>query len=131
MLSIVILSMMLIIDQIDCGRYPYKPVYGPPVECTLEQKEAFDYCEIKALRYYGTKIDDFYINSLGFCCFVWYTLQCEIDVARGCNNTYAMELKQSTINRFESFCHDQPSYEQYTSIFRSCFWHKVGYTFTF
>lgn len=55
--------MMLIIDQIDCGRYPYKPVYGPPVECTMEQKEAFDYCEIKALRYYGTKIDDFVSND--------------------------------------------------------------------
>ena len=54
---------MLIIDQIDCGRYPYKPVYGPPVECTMEQKEAFDYCEIKALRYYGTKIDDFVSND--------------------------------------------------------------------
>lgn len=54
-----LILMVMMIDGIDCGRYPYKPLYGLPSECLLEQHNRFDRCEVDAIKYYSLELDHF------------------------------------------------------------------------
>lgn len=47
-------------------------------------------------------------------------MHCELDVATVCNKTFANQLKQSTLDRFQSFCAKVVGYDDITNFFSRC-----------
>ena len=39
-----------------------------------------------------------------FCCFIWETLDCELDVATECNEQYSTKLESNTRDTFKKVC---------------------------
>nr|XP_027196950.1 uncharacterized protein LOC113791381 [Dermatophagoides pteronyssinus] len=53
-----------------------------------------------------------------FCCFIWETLDCELDVATECNEQYSTKLESNTRDTFKKVC-DQIVGSNYGS---DCWW---------
>ena len=53
-----------------------------------------------------------------FCCFIWETLDCELNVARECNEQYSTKLESNTRDTFKKVC-DQIVGSNYGS---DCWW---------
>lgn len=48
-----------------------------------------------------------------FCCFVWDTLNCEINIAIQCSYEYSQKLKKNTLETFTTFC-EQAGYKPFS-----------------
>ena len=45
-----------------------------------------------------------FYESKKFCCFIWQTLDCEIDVSGECDKEYSKKLETSTEQSYKSMC---------------------------
>ncbi|XP_075588493.1 uncharacterized protein LOC124493324 [Dermatophagoides farinae] len=98
-------------------RYPYKSVYGlyERLKCDGSIHERFHECERSAHHSWVITIDDYFYKTKKFCCFIWQTLDCEIDVAGECNKEYSKKLETNTEQSFKSMCDEVGSARGSTS----------------
>nr|XP_046912826.1 uncharacterized protein LOC124493767 [Dermatophagoides farinae] len=87
-------------------RYPYKSVYGlsKRLKCDGSIHERFHECERSAHHAWIITINDYFYESKKFCCFIWQTLDCEIDVSGECDKEYSKKLETSTEQSYKSMC---------------------------
>ncbi|OTF74362.1 hypothetical protein BLA29_010414, partial [Euroglyphus maynei] len=63
-----------------------------------------------------------YKGSEKFCCFVWAQSECELDIAKRCNITFADRLEWVTGNEFDQFCKPYVTrYSYRTEKLNKCF----------
>nr|XP_027201939.1 uncharacterized protein LOC113795902 [Dermatophagoides pteronyssinus] len=89
--------------------FPYKPIYGLPEGVCQNAKyhTAFINCEYDMRKRWEITIDDFYIDSFDFCCFVFTQLDCELSILKRCTakpHLYADQMLNATVSRFNPFC---------------------------
>nr|XP_027196800.1 uncharacterized protein LOC113791249 [Dermatophagoides pteronyssinus] len=101
-------------------RYPYKSVYGLPnsLNCSEWIRKRFNQCEKLSHHNWQITIDDYFYETKKFCCFIWETLDCELNVARECNEQYSTKLESNTRDTFKKVC-DQIVGSNYGS---DCWW---------
>ncbi|XP_075675498.1 uncharacterized protein LOC113791381 [Dermatophagoides pteronyssinus] len=104
----------------DTVRYPYKSVYGLPnsLNCSEWIRKRFNECEKLSHHNWQITIDDYFYETKKFCCFIWETLDCELDVATECNEQYSTKLESNTRDTFKKVC-DQIVGSNYGS---DCWW---------
>nr|XP_027202629.1 lisH domain-containing protein C1711.05-like isoform X4 [Dermatophagoides pteronyssinus] len=90
----------------DMVRYPYKTVYGLPksLQCSESVYHQFNKCEKSSHRKWKVTIDEYFYETKQFCCFVWHTMACEIEIAAKCNRNYSQQIKTNTRQLFTSVC---------------------------
>ncbi|XP_075679291.1 uncharacterized protein LOC113796534 [Dermatophagoides pteronyssinus] len=90
----------------DMVRYPYKTVYGLPksLQCSESVYHQFNKCEKSSHREWKVTIDEYFYETKQFCCFVWHTMACEIEIAAKCNRNYSQQIETSTRKSFTSMC---------------------------
>ncbi|KAH7638871.1 hypothetical protein HUG17_2904 [Dermatophagoides farinae] len=87
--------------------FPYKPIYGLPdhLNCAHELRKEFYECENYAKQSWLITLDEYFYPTQKFCCFVWQQMECEIPVARKCQQQQYSELiEQKTLQMFEQIC---------------------------
>nr|XP_046909169.1 uncharacterized protein LOC124490673 [Dermatophagoides farinae] len=89
--------------------YPYKPVYGlPDNDCQQPAFRAeFDRCEEEQRKRWRITVDDYYMSTSDFCCFVWSQLKCELYIVERCTKKkshYGNNLMNATKKMFGDFC---------------------------
>ncbi|KAH9424782.1 hypothetical protein DERP_012766 [Dermatophagoides pteronyssinus] len=87
-------------------RYPYKAIYGLPnsLKCQQSIYERFDQCEKTSQSDWKITIDEYFYETRKFCCFIWQTMNCEIDIAKQCNQIYSQRLEKNTIKTYQTLC---------------------------
>nr|XP_027200826.1 mucin-5AC-like [Dermatophagoides pteronyssinus] len=87
-------------------RYPYKNIYGLPnsLNCHQSIYEEFDECEQSSHKDWQITIDEYFYETKKFCCFIWQTMDCEIDKAKKCNQIYSLEIEFNTRKTYQTFC---------------------------
>ncbi|XP_075679324.1 uncharacterized protein LOC142645826 isoform X2 [Dermatophagoides pteronyssinus] len=89
-------------------RYPYKAVYGLPnkLKCKQSIYERFDECEKTSHLDWQITIDEYFYETKKFCCFIWQTMNCQIDIAKQCNKDYSEKLESNTKQTYQTFCNN-------------------------
>ncbi|KAH9421303.1 hypothetical protein DERP_013752 [Dermatophagoides pteronyssinus] len=104
----------------DLIRFPYKSVYGLSrlFYCHEDIYNRFYQCEILSHNKWKITIDDYFYETKEFCCFVWDTMDCELNVAVECNQNYSLKLEKNTKEFYTSIC------ERIGSTYKSwsCWW---------
>ncbi|OTF81824.1 hypothetical protein BLA29_001028 [Euroglyphus maynei] len=76
--------------------------------CTIDQREQFDRCQPDARYDWDIQETDYVSNlftdSRKFCCFVWDTLNCEVNIAERCDSNYAAQLSYETEQAYGAMC---------------------------
>ncbi|KAH7644338.1 hypothetical protein HUG17_6700 [Dermatophagoides farinae] len=87
-------------------RYPYKSVYGlsNTLNCSQSIWKRFYDCERSSHQLWRIHIERYFYATKEFCCFIWNTLECEMNVAAECNVEYSRKLKNNTFESFEKIC---------------------------
>ncbi|XP_075681145.1 uncharacterized protein LOC142646358 [Dermatophagoides pteronyssinus] len=90
----------------DYIRYPYKSVYGLPnsLYCDESTRNKFNECEISFHRKWEIAVDHYFYETKKFCCFILETMNCELDVAKKCNEQYSKKLESNTRDTFKKVC---------------------------
>uniref|UniRef100_A0A6P6Y5P9 Uncharacterized protein LOC113794863 n=1 Tax=Dermatophagoides pteronyssinus TaxID=6956 RepID=A0A6P6Y5P9_DERPT len=64
----------------------------------------FDECEKTSHKDWDITIDEYFYETKKFCCFIWQTMDCEIDIAKQCNQIYSQRLEKNTIKTYQTLC---------------------------
>ncbi|XP_075679327.1 uncharacterized protein LOC142645828 [Dermatophagoides pteronyssinus] len=85
---------------------PYKPIYGlsRSFKCHETIYNEFYQCEQSSRDKWYVTINDYFYETKKFCCFVWDAMDCEIDIAKKCNENYSQKLLISTKQTFQTIC---------------------------
>ncbi|KAH7638998.1 hypothetical protein HUG17_3031 [Dermatophagoides farinae] len=88
---------------------PYKTIYGIPNKCkkiseyrTIEQN--YQSCQLNSLKKWQITVDQYYTETLNFCCFVYDVLNCEIKVLSICDSEYSNQNERETRRLFDKSC---------------------------
>ncbi|XP_075681107.1 uncharacterized protein LOC113791250 [Dermatophagoides pteronyssinus] len=95
--------------------FPYKSVYGLPISlnCSKSIHLQFSQCEISFRDKWFITNDELFYQTRKFCCFVWDTLNCEINIAIQCSYEYSQKLEKNTLETFTTFC-EQAGYKPFS-----------------
>ncbi|KAH7639051.1 hypothetical protein DERF_006075 [Dermatophagoides farinae] len=72
--------------------------------CTIQEREEFDRCQPDARYDWDIQETDYFTDTRKFCCFVWDTLNCEVDIAERCDSNYAAQLSYETEQAYGAMC---------------------------
>nr|XP_027196949.1 uncharacterized protein LOC113791379 [Dermatophagoides pteronyssinus] len=115
-------------NQTEWVRYPYKSVYGLPnsLNCSESITNQFYECEKSLHHTWQITVDDYFYETKKFCCFIWETMDCELNVAKKCNEQYSKKLESNTRETFTSICNHIGSTDSW-----SCWNHPESESFVY
>nr|XP_027205793.1 uncharacterized protein LOC113799374 [Dermatophagoides pteronyssinus] len=93
---------------------PYKSLYGFPDKCSKiieykevtenELREKYRNCQMNFLEKWQITMNQYYTESLNFCCFVYEVLECESKVLSECDLDYSDRNERETRRLFDKSC---------------------------
>ncbi|KAH9493730.1 hypothetical protein DERF_014466 [Dermatophagoides farinae] len=92
--------------ELDRVQFAYKSVYGIPKKLLCDESitKQFYECERTAHHTWEITVNDYFYEKSKFCCFIWLTLSCEMDVIKKCSVDYLKKLEMSTKQSYKSMC---------------------------